>query len=634
MGPEGKDRAPAEAETQTPIRWRPAAALLLAVHAALLAWSAACHSPTLDELGHLAGGVSHWSLGTFDLFRVNPPLVRMTAAIPVHLARPALDWRSVTANKHARCEFAVGRDFFQANGERTFFLLRLARWACIPFSVLGGWVCWRWAAELYGSRAALLALALWCFCPNLLGHGSLIAADTGATALGAFAGYRFWKWCRDPNTRVALLAGIALGLAELAKFTWVVLVPLWPLAWLLVRGPTLWRGPGRASRREAAQLGLILLTGWLVLNLGYGFEGCFQPLGSYDFASRALGSAGPSGDQAVPNEDPLLRMHLLTDPRLYSHGPSNRFADTWLAALPVPLPENYLYGIDQQREDFERNRWSYLRGQWHEGGWWYYYLYALAVKVPLGTWGVVLLAVALRLRGRLGLRGCDELLLLAPAAAVLVLTSSQTGINHHLRYVLPVLPFVFVWASGAAERRGTALLALVAGCATVVSSIAVYPHGLSYFNELAGGPMHGHAHLIDSNIDWGQDLFYLKRWLDEHPEARPLHLAYLGPIDPRSVGIEYTLPPLGPVDEAREDDPPERGPQPGWHAVSVAFLRGYRSSAPDGHGDRLPLERPLFRYFLHFRPLATAGYSIYIYHLTLDETNRVRQELGLPSLHP
>lgn len=59
------------------------ALLLLLMHAGLLAWSIPRHSPTIDEMGHLAAGLSHWEFGRFDLYRVNPPLVRMVAALPL-----------------------------------------------------------------------------------------------------------------------------------------------------------------------------------------------------------------------------------------------------------------------------------------------------------------------------------------------------------------------------------------------------------------------------------------------------------------------------------------------------------------------------------------------------------------------
>src|SRR5205814_5761106 len=105
-------------------------------------------------------------------------------------------------------------------------------------------------------------------------------------------------------------------------------------------------------------------------------------------------------------------------------------------------------GIDVQRLEFERGIASYLRGEWRVGGWWYYYLYAMAVKEPLGTWVLLLLSVVVavccrRYAAPLG----DELILLAPAVSVVVLVSSQTGFNHHLRYVLPAFPFLFISVS-------------------------------------------------------------------------------------------------------------------------------------------------------------------------------------------
>jgi hypothetical protein len=165
---------------------------------------------------------------------------------------------------------------------------------------------------------------------------------------------------------------------------------------------------------------------------------------------------------------------------------------------------------------------------------------------------------------------------------------------------------------------------LTASCAlalgwSVVSSLSVYPHSLSYFNELVGGPKNGHQHLVNSNIDWGQDLLYLKAWVDEHPEARPLAVAYFGTCDPRVAGIDCVHMPRAHV-AFRERAcvlPDVPGPRPGWYALSVNEIRW-------------PTRE--FEYFLRFQPVAMAGYSIYIYHITLHEADRVRRELGLPEL--
>jgi len=324
-----------------------AAAALLAVHAGLLAWCGYRHSPTLDEVGHLPGGLVIWQYGRFDLYRVNPPLPRAVAAAPLALLPHETDWSKFSDAPGARPEWAIGADFIRANEERSFWLFALARWVCIPFSLIGGIVCWRWGRALFGEAAGLIALTLWCFCPNIIGNGWMITPDVSAASLGALAAFCFWRWLRNPSWTTALVAGGALGLAELAKMTWVILFGLWPLIWLIVRvaKPA---SDGGECRAGFAQLGVILLTGLYVLNLGYAFDGSFRRLDSYPFFSRTL-AGGETRDR---NSEP----------------PGNRFAGTWLGAIPVPLPYDYVTGMDIQKQDLEVGKSSYLRGEFKHGG--------------------------------------------------------------------------------------------------------------------------------------------------------------------------------------------------------------------------------------------------------------------------
>ncbi len=573
------------------LRRQKAASLTVAVMAfcaALLGWSASRQSPTLNETSHLVAGVSHWQLGAFDLYRVNPPLVRMVATIPVVLAGPKTDWFLYSRYPGVRSETSCQEQFVELNKGRVFWYLTLGRWMCIPFSLLGCYVCFRWASALYGATCGLVAATLWCTSPQTFAYGQLITADLGAAVLGLLATYGFWRWLSEPNWRRAASSGALLGLALLTKMSLIVLFALYPFLWIASRRTSKHQVTKQAFS-EACQLALVLLLAILAVNLGYGFEGSFRPLGEFGFVSDSLG-----GERDGSLTVPIVR---------------NGFRGTWLASVPVPLPENYVMGIDLQRWDFERKMWSYLRGEWRKGGWWYYYLYALAIKVPLGTWMLVFLAAGLGLFARGYTAGWrNELMLLAPVVMILTLVSSQTGFNHHMRYVLPIFPFAFIWISKVARafdfgHRRLAAVVVVSMAWSIGSSLWVYPHSLSYFNELVGGPKNGHAHLLNSNIDWGQDLLYLKRWLDEHPEAQPLRLAFYGSYDASIAGIEYTLPPTE--------------PQPGWHALSVNKIRSRTKE---------------YEYFLRFEPVAMAGYSIYIYHITLDEANRVRRELGLPAL--
>ncbi len=111
----------------------------------------------------------------------------------------------------------------------------------------------------------------------------------------------------------------------------------------------------------------------------------------------------------------------------------------------------------------------------------------------------------------------------------------------------------------------------------------------------------------------------MKRWADEHPEAHPLRLAYYGGIDPHLVGLDYQLAPM------QRD-----GPSPGWYAVSVNFVCGASFSGYDEHGQKVRFPTGAYTYFRHFTPVAKAGYSIFIYHITPEDHRRMRQERGFP----
>jgi hypothetical protein len=184
---------------------------------------------------------------------------------------------------------------------------------------------------------------------------------------------------------------------------------------------------------------------------------------------------------------------------------------------------------------------------------------------------------------------------------------------------LPALPYLYVAASrvgllfnGRKRLRTLAVTALLA--LSVVESLAVVPHSLSFFNCIAGGPMNGHRHLLDANIDWGQDLLHLKRWYESHSRARPLHLAYFSDLflDPQIAGADWELAPAAnpetPADELARQGSTRLNP--GWYAVSVNHLYGYR---------HLTQDKPAFIEFQQFQPVDRAGYSIYIYDLTARE---------------
>ena len=333
----------------------------------------------------------------------------------------------------------------------------------------------RWARELYGPGAGLLALGLTAFSPTLLAHAPLITPDLPLTATGMLALYLFhrgghgagrpWPW------------GLALGLCLLTKAS----------AWLFVAAVVIDAGHVAWRRRDRATLARLaggLLLAYATLNVGYGFKGLADTAGKGELLAR------------VPDL-PLAR--------LAAH-----------AAAPfLPLP--YLRGVATQLSVGWHGWPTYLMGDLSMTGWWYYFLVALAVKETIPF--LLLLA-----GGFIGFPwkrvGREELLLLLPPLLFFVcfsLGKVQLGI----RYVLPALPFLFVFVSSvarAASRWARIVIALLLA-AHAAAAVRACPDFIAYFNEIAGGPAKGYRWLADSNLDWSQNRTRLLAY------ARERHIA-------------------------------------------------------------------------------------------------------------
>ncbi|MCA9080069.1 MAG: glycosyltransferase family 39 protein, partial [Planctomycetaceae bacterium] len=189
------------------LRWLPAGLLL--THALLVGWIAYRMTPTQDEVAHLPAGLAIWELGRTDVYCVNPPLVKAVAALPVRVAEHEVDWRPLEdVRLGPRREWALGGAFIKANGRRAWWLMMLARWACLPFALLGGWVLYRWVSDEFGAESGLVALALWCFSPNVIGYAALITPDIASVSVLLLASWRFSLWLRGGSMRDAVLAGL------------------------------------------------------------------------------------------------------------------------------------------------------------------------------------------------------------------------------------------------------------------------------------------------------------------------------------------------------------------------------------------------------------------------------------------
>jgi 4-amino-4-deoxy-L-arabinose transferase-like glycosyltransferase len=376
-------------------------------------------------------------------------------------------------------------------------------------------VCACWSRRLYGPRAMALAAWLFALSPNLIAHGGLATMELPLLASTTCTLFLFWTFL-DTGRRRWLWASSGLGgLAFSCKFTTILIPPILAVVWWLDG----WRRGGRGSLFSVTrQVTLGMAAYVLVLLLA-------------DFAITGfavLPLSGSTGDH------PTISSKF--DGELAG----------WIARLyETPVPQDWV-GLATQAHHQMSGGSSYLLGERRMTGWRYYYLVALAVKVPLTFWFLLTARAALAWRrDKEGQRRED--LLPQTIGLFLAVTAVGSARNYGLRYLLPLAPLAIVWISRLAEdvTRGRGMLAAwpgwviglgLAGQALAVA--AIHPFELTYFNVVAGGPLGGRHILSDSNLDWGQGLKGLARLQRAEPEFRDLTLYYFGDTNPARYGVE------------------------------------------------------------------------------------------------
>ena len=283
------------------------------------------------------------------------------------------------------------------------------------------------------------------------------------------------------------------------------------------------------------RIAIMAAAGVVVINLGYGFDGTF--------AALSTATLDPKGKLAA-----------------LAH------AAPWLG---LPLPKPFIEGVDMVLNvGKEKEPSFFLFGQLSSDGWWYYHLAAFAVKTPLPALALFVFALGAWALGRS--RGAREYCVVLPVLILFLSNALFNSLQIGVRHVLPAWPLLIVLASpwiadalsgwGASGARRAAAVAMAAAMTWYVAgSAAVAPRYLQYFNETAGGPDGGHRALVDSNIDWGQDLIRLREYM-QREGVEQVDLAYFGRVDPRVYGIGFV--------------PLEQTSRASHAVISASFLMG------------------------------------------------------------
>ncbi len=517
--------------------------ILLTVFAVLATTSLYQKSITGDEVTHLPAGYTYVKTGDFRLNPQHPPLIKAIAGLPLLLLN--LKPIEETAGWDKGQEWIFGNDFLVNNWQPIERIVVLGRLPMVGVGILMGLVLYLWARELWGDWPGVFVLLLYVFDPTILAHSGVVHTDIGVSSFTVLTLYALWRFSRSGRLSVLLWCSGALGLTLLSKYSGVVTVGVvWVLFLACCYGRT-WESnaPGaptvRSVRLAWAGVGLVVLPA-VIVTVGFGF--------------------------------------------------------------PAGL-KHYVHGLTIIHADSNPHWEGFLWGEYSKTGFWYYYLLAEFWKTPIPTllcFGGALLLVSVSDR-RTATDWAFILLPIGAFHAAAMIRPASIGVRH----ILPVFPFVLLACGATARWVGRqrpaywATFALL--CAWYLAgTLRVYPHFIPYFNAFAGGPDGGIRYLDDSNIEWGQDFYLLRDYLEAtRPDA--VRISAFKPIRPEHYGIKWEAMSLKDV----------VWPQPGiTYCAGASYLQ--RSSLYNDY----PGVR--FHWLERYHPVRKLGWSIYVYRFSTD----------------
>lgn len=492
---------------------------------------------TSDELAHVTGGLSYWKFKDFRLQPENGNLPQRIAALPWLLSGARMDTTNAKSWGTSNV-WIVGHRLFYESGNNTDYLLLLSR-ATIALTGVGvGLLIFLWSRSLWGDAGGLVSLGLYAFCPNFLANAPLATSDVTMT-LGLLAScWAFWRQTRRLDWTTGTVSVVIVAVTSAAKLSFVGLLPMFALM-LAVR---LWSdeplvvalGPVRTLIAWREKLRVFILMALVhAAAMWIAIWACF------DFRYSPVGPGMPA----------QLQFFAAWEIVMPAHGFWHYFFSAARAVhlLPEAFLQGFAYFLYAAAE-----RGAFLNGEYSNTGWLQFFPYAFVVKTPwpqllafalagsavLGAWWRARRGQGLLARVRADLYRVTPLAVLFAVYWAFSLTSH---LNIGLRHILPTYPVLFIGAgllARPAARRWLAGIAVALVVWLAAVSIDIRPHYLAYFNPLAGGPQNGWRHLVDSSLDWGQDLPGLAAWLrrERHP-GEDVYVSYSGSGDFEYEGI-------------------------------------------------------------------------------------------------
>ncbi len=564
---------------------------LLVTYFLLAISAAATKSATFDEQFHLTSGYAYWTLGDFRMQPENGNLTQRWEALPLVFGGykfPSLEqeaWRRSSL-------FDMSEQFFFEANQSAASMLLAGRIMVALLGVALGALIFLWAKRLGGTACALLSLTLYAFSPATLANGAVATSDMAASLFFMVAIGAIWKVLNTVSVKNVLLSSMLCSGLLLTKFSGPIIAPIVILLMaiqLISKRPMIVSWRNRIWSVLPRLQRLLVQTAVIAVHAIVIYVAIWA---AYNFRFSMFATAGPhepmvpwtvlQGGADAPKESNAVRDQLPQP--LAERGTIVELIE--FARRYRLLPEAYLYGFAHTWR-FAQVRNAFFNGEYGMSGWATFFPYCFLVKTPLTFFALLGMAIATLFRAARSDRR-DILYRTAPLIVLFLVywgmaITSKLNIGH--RHILVTYMPLFILAGGSTRwlfGKSRIAQAVVWGCIVLYAGEAAlaWPNYLAYFNPLIGRSSNAYRHLVDSSLDWGQDLPALKAWLDrerlETVSGLKTYLSYFGTSSPEYYGIKAAVLP-GFVQRPHAVE----ALSPGVYCISATMLQGvYNLSAP------------------------------------------------------
>ncbi|AKM78652.1 TPA: phospholipid carrier-dependent glycosyltransferase [Candidatus Wolfebacteria bacterium] len=624
-------------------------AIILATSFVLMYSASQQESAIMDELAHIPAGYGYVAELDARLNPEHPPLVKIIAALPLTLLELTFPTDSPAWQDEINGQWVTGAQFLYESGNDADQIIQWSRLGPMLLTILLSLLVFFWSRSLMGSWWALIPTTLTAFSPSILAHGHYVTTDIGASLGFILAIYYFGRFMMHSTKKNLVYAGIAYGIAQLLKFSAILLIPLFVfliVVFIFVKAFN-HRVSLLAKLKHFIQYGFqyasylagIFVIGYLLVYLVYIPITINYPVEKQVAdTTTILTSFGGENGVIPPCEitKPNMRCLAHLDIEMAKHSITRPFAQ-------------YTLGVLMVIQRASGGNTGYFLGEVSNTGWWYYFPVVFFYKEPIPS--LILLGFALLLgiwtflkkfRSPSSLKERFFTYVNLNFAEFSMLSfiilywaySMKSPLNIGIRHVLPTIPLMYILAAGRIKQwtrqefdfsHGLLrnLFVVIIGIvkssfkAAIILFFVVWyiaeaflagPYFISYFNEFAGGTASGYQKVTDSNYDWGQDLKRLDTFVEENNIDR-IAINYFGGGSPR-----YYLGDKAVDWNSTMGNPKQEGIE--WFAISVNNLQSAIGNPRAGF-ERKPEDEYLWllKEKDPHTPNARAGTSIFIYHL-------------------